>query len=171
MSKQQNQKKTWTSPYSLIESGTPELQGKHLVVLEDVAIDLRHSLRRARVSDQSELDKLFLERRITMKQFVAGEEYLAVLSRSGAFPQSSGFEKGPATSGREAEGRIIGRAMLASRPRRLVIKFCGPKALLVLDAAVMSSQRLSSEWVEELRKALDILVPHFRVDAEDPRDL
>jgi len=149
------------SPSRHIEQGTPELQEKQQVVLEDM--DFKSIIQRARVIDQSRLDNLLLQDRISIEQFSAGEEYLCLLGRSGAFPQSPGLEKGPTISGREIEGRIIGRIMLISRPRHLVRKLCGDQALLLVDAAVMSNAKIHSGLWPLLRSALDVLAVHFGI--------
>ena len=152
---------------SLIECGTEELRSKHVVEFE--AIDLRGVFRRARVLDQTYLDTLFLKKKINAPQYSAGEEYMDLLLRAGAFLRSPSMEAGIEQTGRDKSRSMTSRIMAVSGARTRLRKEAGPEATLAVDLAVGGNTRVR---VDILKLGLDVLVSYFGTSGvNDPRDV
>jgi len=151
----------------MIECGTEELRSKHVVEFE--AIDLRGVFRRARVLDQTYLDTLFLKKQINAPQYSAGEEYLDLLLRAGAFLRSPSLEAGIDQTGREKSRSMASRIMAVSGARTRLRRDAGPDATLAVDLAIGGNARVE---VELLKVGLDVLVSYFGTSGvNDPRDV
>ncbi len=151
----------------VLERGTPELRRKHRVEAEP--IDLRGLMKRHRVTDQCELDRLFLCRWISAAQHSAGENFMDALVRSGATPRSSDPDSISFGTLRDAEGSISARIMIASGAHRALNK-CSPLAREVTIIVVLEDSKLKSKFLDPLREGLNSLVRFFgTAGVRDPR--
>lgn len=151
----------------ILERGTPELRRKHRVEAEP--IDLRGLMKRHRVIDQCELDRLFLCRWISASQHSAGENFMDALVRSGATPRSSDPDSISFGTLRDAEGSISARIMIASGAHRALSK-CSPLAREVTIIVVLEDSKLKSKFLDPLREGLNSLVRFFgTAGVRDPR--
>jgi len=152
---------------SMVACGTEELRQKHRVEFE--SIDLRGVFKRARVTDQTYIDCLFLEKLITAPQYSAAEEYMYLMLKSGAFLRSPGWEDGPRSTGRDKGKAMSSRIMAISGARDRLRREAGPDATLAVDLAVASDAPVS---VALLRQGLDVLSMYFgTTGVKDPRKI
>jgi hypothetical protein len=151
-----------------MEKGTDELRDKHSVVAE--ALDYRGLMQRARVLDQTSLDILFLERKITAPQHSAGECFLDVLVRSGGTPRSCDPSAVSFGTLRDAERSLSSRIMVASGAYRVLSR--EPKD--VQDATIIvvtRNVRPNVKLLSLIRRGLNALVGYFgTAGARDPRN-
>ena len=164
-------KKTKSRPTSnfryenMLECGTSELRDKHRVEWE--ALDLRGIFRRARVLDQTHVDTLFLEKKISAAQYSAAEEYLALLLKSGVFLASPGFEEGVTVTGSDKSRAMASRIMAISGARSRLRRDASADVRLAVDLAIGANVKVH---IIPLREGLDILADYFgTTGAIDPR--
>ena len=150
-----------------MEKGTDELRDKHSVVAE--ALDYRGLMTRARVLDQTSLDILFLERKVTAPQHSAGECFLDVLVRSGGAPKSCDPSAVSFGTLRDAERSLSSRIMVASGAYRVLAR----ESKEVQDATIIVVTRNVRPNVKSLsliRRGLNALVGYFgTAGIRDPR--
>ena len=150
---------------SLMECGTEELRKKHRVEFE--RIDMRGRFRRAKVTDQTKIDCLFLDLKITAPQYSAAEEYMDLLLKSGVFLKSPGFDSGPELTGRDKSRSMASRIMAISGARSRLRKDAGTEATLAVDLAIGANANVD---IHLLRTGLDVLVSYFGTTGmRDPR--
>ena len=148
-----------------MECGTEELREKHKVEWE--SLDLRGIFRRARVLDQTYVDTLFLEKKISAAQYSAAEEYLALLLKSGSFLASPGFEQGVTVTGSDKSRAMASRIMAISGARSRLRKNASADVRLAVDLAIGANVKVH---ISPLREGLDILANYFgTTGAIDPR--
>jgi len=150
-----------------VERGTPELRARHRVEVEP--IDYRGLMLRSRVVDQCELDHLFLRRSITAPQHSAGECFMDVLARSGAWPRSADPTPRAAGALRDAEAAISSRIMAASGAFSALrqVSDASRQATMIV---VLMNLPVHQDLIPPLRLGLDALVRHFGTSgARDPR--
>ena len=153
----------------LMEHGTPELNDKHLIEWEQ--LDPKGYVRRARVADQTELDRLFLLKKISGPQFEAGSRYFAALIKSGSFVRSPSFERGIDSSVKDVEKSISSRIMAVSAARR-ALKMAGDRSMMIVDLVVASGRRISAAEMDDLLAGLDALSMFYGTqDFIDPRSI
>jgi len=150
-----------------LERGTPELRNHHHVALE--SIDLRGLMQRARVTDQCELDRLFLARTISAPQHSAGECFLDVLVKSGGTPRSSDPDAVSMGTFRDAEGSISSRIMIASGAHQ-ALRRASHQAQKTTIIVVLENKKIKSALFNALYEGLDSLVSFFGTSGvRDPR--
>ena len=150
-----------------LEQGTAELRSHHRIELEP--IDLRGLMKRARVVDQCELDRLFLRRTISAPQHSAGECFLDVLVKSGATPRSSDPDAISMGTFRDAEGSISSRIMVASGAHD-ALRRSSPAAQKTTIIVVLKNDKISSKLFDALHEGLNQLVRFFGTGGmKDPR--
>jgi len=150
-----------------LERGTEELRSKHHVEIEP--IDYRGLMRRARVTDQTALDALFLRSVITAPQHCAGDCLLEVIVRSGGTARSSDPSSVSFGSLRDAEKAMSSRIMVASGAYR-ALKRAGEDASKVTLSVVSNNHLVKGNLLLCLRLGLDELVRYFGTyGVKDPR--
>ena len=151
----------------VIEAGTPEHQNKNRIQVE--SLDPKGYFRRARVTDQSIIDRLLLERSINPSQFSAAELYLELMGRSGMFLKSPSMERTSGMTGKDVGGSIASRIMSISRARDKLREGAGDEAAYAGELCLGSNLRVS---LPLLCRGLNVLASHFGIeDHPDPRDL
>ena len=149
----------------IINCGTEELREKFQVDFEN--IDMRGVFKRARVMDQTKIDKLFLDKELSAPQYGAAEEYLSLLVKSGAFLRSPGFESGPDSTGRDKAKSMAARMMAVSGARNKLRKSCGNEVCYVVDMAIGGDAIID---ISMLRIGLDARADYFGTRGmSDPR--
>ena len=152
-----------------LENGTPELKRKHK--LEWERLDFKGLFRRARVTDQLQIDRLFIDKKITGPQHEAGNQYLAALVKSGAFIRSPSFEKSIDASVKDVEKSISSRIMAVSGARG-VLRRCGEDSMLLVDLLIGTGRISRPSEIPVIRRGLDALVRFYGTEAFlDPRDI
>ena len=150
---------------NMLECGTSELREKYKVEWE--SLDMRGIFRRARVLDQTYVDTLFLQKKISAAQYSAAEEYLALLLKSGVFVPSPGFEEGVAMTGSDKSRAMASRIMAISGARSRLRRDVDSRARLAVDLAIGGNLKVH---VAPLRRGLDVLADYFGTTGEvDPR--
>jgi len=152
-----------------LECGTDELRSKRKVEIEP--IDYRGLMRRARVTDQTAIDSLFLDSRITAPQHSAGESLLDVMVRSGASPRSSDPSGTNFGTLRDAERAMSSRIMVASGAYRALAR-SGQDSERITIIVVAHNVTVSGDMLVLLREGLNALVTYFGTGgARDPRTI
>tara|TARA_R110000824_G_scaffold33602_4_gene107668 strand:- start:1244 stop:1774 length:531 start_codon:yes stop_codon:yes gene_type:complete len=159
----------------VLEVGTPELRKRRHVTVE--SLDHRGLVRRARVTDQTLLDTLLADQKISPTQHAGGDALLSALVAAGATPRSPGLEPFiPAGRSNEAERGASMRILAARRgfrALRAVSKEASQAcfvAVLSTDPKVWKIARHSASWVASLREGLDALARSFGIgEIHDPR--
>lgn len=151
-----------------MEVGTEELQKKHKIEVE--SIDYRGLMRRARVSDQTALDTLFLRRSITAPQHSAGESFLDVVVRSGGTPRSSDPSAVSFGTLRDAERAMSSKIMIASGAYRALAQ-AGAEAERATIIVVSEINLPSAKLLPLVKRGLNALVRYFGTSGvRDPRE-
>jgi hypothetical protein len=151
-----------------MERGTEQLRKKHRVDVE--FIDHRGLMRRARVSDQTALDTLFLRRSITAPQHSAGESLLDVMVRSGGAPRSSDPSAVSFGTLRDAERAMSSKIMIASGAYRALAQ-AGPDVERVTIIVVSEINLPSAKLLPLIKRGLNALVRYFGTGSmRDPRE-
>jgi|TARA_R110000751_G_scaffold20090_3_gene59327 hypothetical protein len=141
----------------LLESGTEEYRKKKRVETEN--IDHKGIFRRSRVIDQTQFDLLFIEDRITRKQYSAAEMYLHLMTISGCFLKSASLEPGIRVTGRDVAGAMAGKILVISSARGR-LRESGPECLIAVETCLSSDVKVN---VSHLKKGLNSLVRFFRL--------
>lgn len=137
-------------------------------------IDPHSSTTRHRTLDGTVFDVLMLAGKITVAQHGAAEMFLADLSKAGACLQSPSLEQGSSREAYKVGDDIASRIMVLKAPIQAVNEKAGAQAMLWLYAyihGVNTEATRSNEGIAWLRRALDALAIHYRVEMSDPRDL
>lgn len=150
-----------------LERGTDELRLRHRVEIQP--IDLRGLMRRAVVTDQTAIDKLFLRKKITAPQHSAGESLLDVIVKAGGTPRSSDPSATMGGTLRDAERAMSSRIMVASGAYR-ALALSGSDVERVTIHVVTKDLLPSGRLLHLLRKGLDSLTYYFGTGGvRDPR--
>jgi len=151
-----------------MERGTEQLRKKHRVDVE--FIDHRGLMRRARVSDQTALDTLFLRRSISAPQHSAGESFLDVMVRSGGTPRSSDPSAVSFGTLRDAERAMSSKIMIASGAYR-ALAGAGAEAERATIIVVSTDVVPSAKLLPLIKRGLNALVSYFGTSGmRDPRE-
>jgi len=141
------------------------------------SLDHRGLVRRARVTDQTLLDTLLADQKISPTQHAGGEALLSSLVAAGATPRSPGLEPFiPAGRSNEAE-RAASMRILAARRGLRALRAVPQDAAQACFLAILSTDegarkiaRHSPSWVASLREGLDALARSFGIgEIHDPR--
>ena len=152
---------------SNLETGTQELKQHHSVVIDD--LDPRGVFQRARVEDSCEIDRLFIERKITAPQHGAVEMFMDACAASGMSTKSCSLDGSPASPLHKVGTIIAMRRLAFSGAYRSMCEKseAGAKSVLLI---VASNARI--ELVRGVVKALDALVDWYGTGGiEDPRSI
>ena len=140
----------------ILESGTDEYRSKKKVEIE--RIDHRGIFRRARVTDQTVFDRLFIEEKITREQFSAAEMYLELMGIAGCFLRSPSMEGTERTSGRDIAGSMASKIMVIAKARDRLRK-AGSEPLAAVETCLSLDKDVD---INQLRIGLNALAGHFR---------
>lgn len=152
----------------LIEQGTPELRSKHKVVIDE--LDPKGLVRRARVSDQTELDKMFVSNSIDASQHAAGVEFLSALSKSGAFIAGASLEPTSHTPAHSIGSAIASKIMAMSAAFRRMKRDAGDESAELVMRLVGEDQKVPKDRWDLLREGLDALSSYYGTGkVRDPR--
>lgn len=150
-----------------IESGTPELKRKHEV--KEESLDTRGIFRRSRVTDQCVIDRFFLDKKISVEQYSAGEMYMGLLWKAGTFLRSPSLEREIETKGRDVEKSLSSRIMVISKARSVLRDRCSSDVMLAVDICIGGNRPVD---LVLLRTGLNVLAKHFGLKGmQDPREI
>lgn len=138
---------TYKSPTDL---GTPEIHKRHSVMVEG------GSLPRAKVMDQTVVDRMLMNGLLTLAQHQAAEYLLSQASQAGIFAKPLNYE--PRASGGTSKGGLESdQLMRYSKTIGLVTKRFGHYASYIVEEVVLHNWDVSDspDKLKTLRKGLD----------------
>ena len=141
-----------TSEIKVNDLGTTELHKKHRVTLEQSD----GAFLRAKVSDQIYIDKLLIDKVISLSQHATAEWFLNQAVKANIYVRTPFM--GARSSGAKASDKYTNNLLVFSRTMRKVTRKFGAKGSQILFQAVVDNLKIqSAKKMETFKNILDYL--------------
>lgn len=146
-------------PAKYFDLGPSEKGNHHEIRVE--AIDAKYGIMRARVVDQTNIDKLALLGVITAEQRDAGISFQKTLSRAGAFVRAFSAEPSPSSGIFGISDRQMARSGLAGPMLGVLKRELGSRNANITYRVILDEKWPVHSELDGLRRGLDVLISYF----------